>query len=122
MYNEKQLNRMQAHVVITDESPIVLRTMNGEIVELSEYTMFVSYYSRCAVYSNDTLYLLPRYDYSVTTIKQLHEFMRQYCGFDTSIHALRAIEKSEKHETDTVVHCTGIGYGKYYRDSQFSAY
>lgn len=38
-----------------------------------------SYSSRVAVYCKMRVYLLPLYDYSVTTWKHVHAFIQDYC-------------------------------------------
>lgn len=52
-----------------------------------------SYSSRVAVYCKMRVYLLPRYDYSVTTWKHVHAFIQDYCRFvwDTNAREMRKI-------------------------------
>lgn len=71
-----------------------LRYMNAEVYEkksmqvkidemvvtIPKALVFQSYDSICAVYwEEDTLYLLPRYDYSRTTARQLTTFLKDFC-------------------------------------------
>ena len=51
------------------------------------------YSSRVAVYCKMRVYLLPRYDYSVTTWKHVHAFIQDYCRFvwDTNAREMRKI-------------------------------
>lgn len=64
--------------VSTDEA-ITLKLRNGETVKLEGATVLTSYASRVAVYSKMQVFLLPYYDYSVTTWKHLHAFIDDYC-------------------------------------------
>lgn len=72
-----KLRNMSA-TVSTEES-ITLLLRNGESVKLENATVLTSYASRVAVYSKMQVFLLPRYDYSVTTWKHLHAFIGDYC-------------------------------------------
>lgn len=60
-------------------SNITLELTNGETVELENAYVLWSYTSRVAVYCKMRVYLLPRYDYSVTTWKHVHAFIQDYC-------------------------------------------
>lgn len=60
---------------------ITLKLRNGETVTLEDATVLTSYASRVAVYCKMRVYLLPRYDYSVTTWKHVHAFVQDYCSF-----------------------------------------
>lgn len=62
-------------------SNITLELANGETVELENAYVLWSYASRVAVYCKMRVYLLPRYDYSVTTWKHVHAFIQDYCSF-----------------------------------------
>lgn len=44
-------------------------------------TVLYSYDTPVAVYSKMQVFLLPKYDYSATTMKHLHKFIRQHCEF-----------------------------------------
>ena len=52
----------------------------GEIITLENATVLTSYASRVAVYSKMQVFLLPRFDYSITTWKHLHAFIDDYCA------------------------------------------
>ena len=58
---------------------IDLQLADGSYITLTSALVLKSYYSRVAVYSNDRVYLLPRYDYSATTWKHVHAFIQDYC-------------------------------------------
>lgn len=58
---------------------IDLQLEDGRYVTLTKALVLKSYDSRVAVYSNGRVYLLPRYDYSVTTWKHVHAFIQDYC-------------------------------------------
>lgn len=66
-----KLRNMSA--TVSEEPSITIQLENGDIVELENATVLTSYASRVAVY------LLPRYDYSVTTWKHVHAFIEDYC-------------------------------------------
>lgn len=72
-----KLRTMNASV--STEETITLKLKNGEVVKLENATVLTSYASRVAVYSKMQVFLLPRYDYSVTTWKHLHAFIDDYC-------------------------------------------
>lgn len=72
-----KLRRMSAEV--EHVSNITLKLANGETVELENAYVLWSYASRVAVYCKMRVYLLPRYDYSVTTWKHVHAFIQDYC-------------------------------------------
>lgn len=58
---------------------ITLELDNGETVELENATVLTSYASRVAVYCKMQVFLLPRFDYSVTTWKHVHAFVQDCC-------------------------------------------
>lgn len=60
---------------------ITLRLENGENLQLENAYVLTSYASRVAVYCKMRCYLLPRYDYSVTTWKHVHAFINDFCDF-----------------------------------------
>lgn len=94
-----------------------LRYMNAEVYEkknmqvkidetvvtIPKALVFKSYDSICAVYweEEDTLYLLPRYDYSRTTARQLTTFLKDFYHYpdDTSIIDVRKWCKDEAEDT-----------------------
>jgi hypothetical protein len=66
---------------------ITLELDNGEYVHLYDCLVLESYSSIVAVYCKMQLFLLPRYDYSVTTWKHLHAFIQDYCSFVRDLSA-----------------------------------
>lgn len=56
-------------------------------------TVLYSYGTPVAIYSEMQVFLLPKYDYSVTTMKHLHKFIKQHCEFcrDYPIAEIRKI-------------------------------
>lgn len=69
-------------------SAISIELASSEIVDLRNAYVLKSYNSRVAVYgynkhSGWRVYLLPRYDYSVTTWKHVHAFIQDYCDYVT---------------------------------------
>lgn len=60
--------------------------MTGEICNVDGYIL-VSYSSIVAAYDVNLghVYLLPRYDYSITTTKHVHAFMQDYCPVGTDV-------------------------------------
>lgn len=86
-----KLRNMRA--TVDHVASITLRLESGEVVELENATVLTSYASRVAVYCKMRVYLLPRYDYSVTTWRHVHAFVRDYCPAvnDYSAARIRAI-------------------------------
>lgn len=66
---------------------------SGEVLNLENALVLHSYSSRVAVYCKMRVYLLPRYNYSVTTWKHVHAFIQDYCRFvwDTNAREMRKI-------------------------------
>lgn len=73
----KKLRSMSATVETVEN--ITLELESGEFVDLKNATVLTSYASRVAVYCKMQVFLLPRFDYSVTTWKHLHAFVEDYC-------------------------------------------
>lgn len=88
-----KLRRMSAEV--THEDRITLQLSNGEIVNLENCLVLTSYSSRVAVYCKMRVYLLPRYDFSITTWRHVHAFIQDYCDMvrDYPASQIRAIAK-----------------------------
>lgn len=76
---------------------MTLELENGERVELENATVLRSYDSIVAVYCKMRVYLLPRYDYSVTTWKHVHAFVQDYCDFVRDMPA-RDMRLAAEHE------------------------
>lgn len=95
-----KLRNMSAHV--TEENNITIELASGEVLELENALVLHSYSSRVAVYCKTRVYLLPRYDYSVTTWKHVHAFVQDYCSFvnDYSAARMRAIAREGVYNTD----------------------
>lgn len=76
---------------------INLELANGERVKLDNAIILRSYNSIVAVYCKMRVYLLPRYDYSVTTWKHVHAFVQDYCDFvrDMPAKNMRYAAKNE---------------------------
>lgn len=91
----KKLRNMSATVEHVDN--ITIETASGEIVELENAYVLTSYSSRVAVYCKMRVYLLPRYDYSVTTWKHVHAFIQDYCSFVNDYDA-KTMRYHAKHE------------------------
>lgn len=86
-----KLRHMSATVDYVDS--ITLKLEDGENIHLENAYVLTSYASRVAVYCKMRVYLLPRYDYSVTTLKHLHAFIEDYCSFvrDYDVKSMREI-------------------------------
>ena len=86
-----KLRNMSAHV--TEEKNIAIELASGEVLNLENALVLHSYDSRVAVYCKMRVYLLPRYDYSVTTWKHVHAFIQDYCSFvwDCNAREMRKI-------------------------------
>lgn len=95
-----KLRRMSATVEFVDS--ITLKIGDGENVHLRNASVLTSYASRVAVYCNMRVYLLPRYDYSVTTWKHLHAFVQDYCSFvrDCPADVMREIARYGAADTE----------------------
>ena len=99
-----KLRRMSATVDHVDS--ITLKLGDGENIHLTNAYVLTSYASRVAVYCKMRVYLLPRYDYSVTTWKHVHAFIQDYCSFvnDYSARDIRAIA-AEDNEREYAFAC-----------------
>lgn len=88
-----KLRSMSAHV--TEEPTITIELANGEVLNLENALVLHSYSSRVAIYCKMRVYLLPRYDYSVTTWKHVHAFINDFCDYvpDMSAADIRATAK-----------------------------
>lgn len=95
-----KLRNMSAHV--TEEKNITIELASGEVLELENALVLHSYSSRVAVYCKMRVYLLPRYDYSVTTWKHVHAFVQDYCCFvnDYSANRMRRIAREGVYNTE----------------------
>lgn len=95
-----KLRNMSAHV--TEEKNITIELASGEILNLENALVLHSYSSRVAVYCKMRVYLLPRYDYSVTTWKHVHAFVEDYCSFvnDYSAARMRTIAREGVYNTE----------------------
>lgn len=95
-----KLRNMSAHV--TEEKNITIELASGEVLELENALVLHSYSSRVAVYCKMRVYLLPRYDYSVTTWKHVHAFVQDYCSFvnDYGAARMRAIARDGVYNTE----------------------
>lgn len=96
----KRLRSMSAEVIKSGNSIIVDTPFGQPVVE--NYYMLKSYNSIVAIFDvdEDKLYLLPRFDYSVTTWKHLHAFINDY----TSLIDLPASE-IRKYPNDFDYYC-----------------
>lgn len=86
-----KLRNMSAYV--TEEKNITIEFASGEVLNLENALVLHSYSSRVAVYCKMRVYLLPLYDYSVTTWKHVHAFIQDYCSFvrDCNAREMRKI-------------------------------
>ena len=95
-----KLRNMSAYV--TEEKNITIELASGEVLDLENALVLHSYSSRVAVYCKMRVYLLPRYDYSVTTWKHVHAFVEDYCSFvnDYSAARMRTIAREGAYNTE----------------------
>lgn len=95
-----KLRYMSAHV--TEEKNITIELASGEVLNLENALVLHSYSSRVAVYCKMRVYLLPRYDYSVTTWKHVHAFIQDYCSFvnDYDAARIRTIAREGVYNTE----------------------
>lgn len=94
-----KLRHMSATVDYVDS--ITLKLEDDENIHLENAYVLTSYASRVAVYCKMRVYLLPRYDYSVTTWKHLHAFIEDYCSFVRNYDAKTIREIASYGVTDT---------------------
>ena len=86
-----KLRNMSAEV--KHNAIIELEDLTGNRFTVTDAHTLISYASRVAVYGYDLrsgryrVFLLPRYDYSVTTWKHLHAFIQDYCASDMDVSA-----------------------------------
>jgi hypothetical protein len=93
--NTVQLRNMSAEV--NHNHIIELEDLTGNRFTVTDAFTLTSYVSLVAVYGYDArsekyrVFLLPRYDYSVTTWKHLHAFIQDYCacGMDVNANIMR---------------------------------
>lgn len=116
--NTVQLRYMSAEV--NHNHIIELEDLTGNLFTVTDAFILTSYASRVAVYGYDArsekyrVFLLPRYDYSVTTWKHLHAFIQDYCasGMDVNANIMRKRARLgcsyEEYEYEFV---NGIVYG-----------
>lgn len=95
-----KLRNMSAKV--TEEKNITIELASGEVLNLENALVLHSYSSRVAVYCKMRVYLLPRYDYSVTTWKHVHAFVQDYCSFvnDYSANRMRSIAREGVYNSE----------------------
>lgn len=95
-----KLRRMSAEV--THEDRVTLQLLNGEVVNLENCLVLTSYASRVAVYCKMRVYLLPHYDFSITTWRHVHAFIQDYCDMvrDYRASQIRAIAKEGVCDTE----------------------
>lgn len=95
-----KLRYMSAYV--TEEKNITIELASGEVLNLENALVLHSYSSRVAVYCKMRVYLLPRYDYSVTTWKHVHAFIQDYCSFvnDYGAARIRTIAREGVYNTE----------------------
>ena len=95
-----KLRNMSA--TVTEEKNITIELASGEVLNLENALVLTSYASRVAVYCKMRVYLLPRYDYSVTTWRHVHAFIQDYCSFvnDYSAARIRAIAREGVYDTE----------------------
>lgn len=85
-----KLRNMNAYV--TEEKNITIELASGEVLNLENALVLHSYSSRVAVYCKMRVYLLPRYEYSVTTWKHVHAFIQDFTFvWDTNAREMRKI-------------------------------
>ena len=106
-----QLRKMSASV--DTYKTITLKLKNGEVITLENAIVLTSYASRVAVYSKMQVFLLPRYDFSVTTWKHLHAFIDDYCDGvrNYSAREIRYYVENELHG-DEYRFADGIVWGR----------
>lgn len=103
-----KLRNMNAYV--TEEKSITVQLDSGEILNLEDALVLHSYSSRVAVYCNMRVYLLPRYDYSVTTWKHVHAFVQDFCSYvcDYSASNIRSIARDGVYD-DKLEYAFAVG-------------
>lgn len=103
--NKERFRNMNAYLY--DGFNIDLRNeKTGQVYIIPRHAIvFKSYSSICAVFDCDEkiLYLLPRWDYSVTTLKQLNKFVNEYTNMHyPGVKYLRDIESGKQIDHDII--------------------
>lgn len=84
--------RTNMSAYVTEEKNITIELASGEVLNLENALVLKSYSSRVAVYCKMRVYLLPRYEYSVTTWKHVHAFIQDCSPVrDTNAREMRKI-------------------------------
>ena len=107
-----KLRHMSADVQKVNSMELMLES--GEVVKLEDALVLTSYASRVAVYCKMRVYLLPRYDYSVTTWKHVHAFVQDFCDMvrDYDARTMRNIASTGANGGD-YMYARGIVCGSY---------
>lgn len=76
------------------------------IITIPQAWVFQSYDSVCAVYweERETLYLLPLYDYSRTTSRQLTTFLKDFCHYPDNTSIIDVRKCANDDTDDTVIY------------------
>lgn len=94
-----KLRHMSAEVENLKDVDIMAVKADGSDykIHLESCIALRSYNSIVAIYSYGEIYLLPRYDYSVTTWRHVHAFIQDYCHdiIDGDCTAIREKAKCE---------------------------
>lgn len=85
-----KLRSMSATVYNAPRTTVMLDS--GELIDLENVSLLASYDSAVAVFGYNPhcgyrVYLLPRYDYSVTTWQHVHAFIQDFCYGVTDVDA-----------------------------------
>ncbi len=94
----EKLRSMQAHVDKYSSVEVISKE-DEETIEIGECLVLTSYATKVAIYAIDdnTLYLLPDYDCSRTTARQISAFVEDFTDIPyTSIADIRADAKSKQ--------------------------
>lgn len=94
----EKLRSMQAHVDKYSSAEVILKE-SEESIEIGKCLVLTSYTTKVAVYAIDdnTLYLLPDYDCSRTTARQISAFAEDFTDIPyTSIIDIRGDAKSKE--------------------------
>ena len=107
-----KLRNMSADVQRVSSMELMLES--GEIVKLENALVLTSYASRVAVYCKMRVYLLPRYDFSVTTWKHVHAFVQDFCDMvrDYDSNTMRKIASTGENGGE-YMYARGIVCGSY---------
>lgn len=105
----RQLNKMQAWYFKVNDVSVVLET---EEVLVKNAIVLQSYESAVAIYDKDKsfMYMLPRWDYSVSTMRQIRTFITSV--LHAHVYDIKALRKDKVFISSDTMYILARGYKK----------